>query len=297
MAESNSTGDTPIWARAEPVARQPRISRQQIAAAALAIADAEGFEAVSMRRIARALGTGTMSLYRYIATRDDLLALAGDALTAEALVEGPLAAGWREALTLIARQTRAAYLRHPWSVHFILSAAAISATVTGPNGLRHVEQSLAALAGAPMDERAKLDVLFIVDDYVFGHLLRAGYARPGAQAGTAREAEPDAGWPALDGPAADAGGYAEFISAQLASGEFPHLAALAGTPGLAAPGDPAELDSRFELGLAALLDGIAARFPGSRRSGPHKADPDKTGPDKTGPDKTGPDKTERPAGA
>ncbi len=290
MAESNSTGDTPIWARAEPVARQPRISRQQIAAAALAIADAEGFEAVSMRRIARALGTGTMSLYRYIATRDDLLALAGDALTAEALVEGPLPAGWREALTLIARQTRAAYLRHPWSVHFILSAAAISATVTGPNGLRHVEQSLAALAGAPMDVREKLDVLFIVDDYVFGHLLRAGYARPGAQAGPARQTEPDAGWPALDGPAADragAGGYAEFISAQLASGELPHLAALAGTPGLAAPGDPAELDSRFELGLAALLDGIAARFPGSRKSDPHK----------TGPHKTGPDKTERPAGA
>jgi len=275
MAESNSTGDTPVWARPEPVARQPRISRQHIAAAALAIADAEGFEAVSMRRIARALGTGTMSLYRYIAARDELLALAGDALTAEALVEGPLPAGWREALTLIARQTRAAYLRHPWSVHFILSAAAISATVTGPNGLRHVEQSLAAMAGAPMDAREKLEVLFIVDDYVFGHLLRAGHARPGAEAGPGSLAEPGAGRPALDGPAADwagTGGYAEFISAQLASGEFPHLAAIAGSPGLAATGDPADLDSRFELGLEVLLDGIAARFPGSRTTDPHKAE-------------------------
>ena len=118
---SHSTrADGPIWARPEPAARSPRFSRQQIAAAALEIADAEGFEAVSMRRIARSLGAGTMSLYRYITTKDDLLALVGDALLGEALVAGELpcrlARGNRRRWP--ARQG-SAYLRHPWAVHLV----------------------------------------------------------------------------------------------------------------------------------------------------------------------------------
>jgi len=173
MAESNQFGEQPIWTRPEPAERRPRFSRLQIADAAIAIADAEGFEAVTMRRIARSLGAGTMSLYRYIATRDDLLALMGDALLRDTLVSGELPADWRAALTAVARQTREAYLRHPWAVGFLGDAAAVRAGMTGPNSLQHGEQSLTALAGAPMDDQAKLDVLAIVDDYVFGHLLRA----------------------------------------------------------------------------------------------------------------------------
>jgi AcrR family transcriptional regulator len=240
MAESNHAGTTPIWARPEPAARQPRISRQQIAAAALAIADAEGFEAVSMRRIARLLGTGTMSLYRYIETKDELLALVSDALTGEALVSGELPPDWRDALALVARQTRRAYLARPWAIHFIQSAAAIGAAMTGPNWLRHVEQSLAALAGAPLEPREKLDLLAITDDYVFGHLLRA-----------ARISQ-------APGPDEDAP-LREFPGGQLASGAFPQLTAI-GEADLAAAGDPGQLDERFERGLGLLLDGIAARY-------------------------------------
>ena len=173
MAESNQTAEQPIWARPEPAERLPRFSRQQIADAAVAIADADGFEAVTMRRIARSLGAGTMSLYRYIATRDDLLALMGDALLRDALVSGELPAEWRAALTAVARQTREAYLRHPWAVGFLGDAAAVRAGMSGPNALQHREQSLAALAGAPLDDQCKRDVLAIIDDYVFGHLLRA----------------------------------------------------------------------------------------------------------------------------
>jgi AcrR family transcriptional regulator len=173
MAESNQSGAQSVWARPEPAERRPRFSRQQIADAAVAIADDEGFEAVTMRRIARSLGAGTMSLYRYIATRDDLLALMGDALLRDTLVHCELPAEWRAAITAIARQTREAYLRHPWAVGFLGDTVALRAGMAGPNGLRHSEQSLAALAAAPMDDQAKLDVLAIVDDYVFGHLLRA----------------------------------------------------------------------------------------------------------------------------
>jgi AcrR family transcriptional regulator len=245
VAESPHRAHGPIWARPEPAARSPRFSRQQIAAAALGIADAEGFEAVTMRRIARSLGAGTMSLYRYIATKEDLLALIGDALLSEALVPGELPADWLEAIALMARQTRHAYLRHPWAIHLIQDQGAVRAALAGPNGLRHLEQSLSALSGAPMGDRTKLDVLAIVDDYVYGHVIRA--------AGKASEA-------AAAAPAPEAEGSAGFIRSQLASGDFPQLAAVSGAADVAGFTDPADLDARFELGLKLLLDGIASRF-------------------------------------
>ncbi len=173
MDDALRSGSLPIWARPEPGGRRPRLSRAQIAAAAIAIADADGFDAVSMRRIAGALGVGTMSLYRYITTKTDLLALVDDALVGEALVPGELPADWRDALALVVRCTRDVYLRHPWAVHSIQGRPATSAALAGPNGLRHLEQSQAALASAPLDAEARLDLLAIVDDYVIGHLLNS----------------------------------------------------------------------------------------------------------------------------
>jgi AcrR family transcriptional regulator len=245
--ESNQPDARPIWARPEPAARQPRFSRDQIAAAALAIADADGFEAVSMRRIAAALGAGTMSLYRYVATKSDLLALIDDALLGEAVVAGALPADWREALAVVARHTRQAYLRHPWAVQALQGRPAAQASLAGPNGLRHFEQSLAALDGAPLDVQAKLDLLAIVDDYVFGHLLHA-----------AEIAERTAS-AAADSSAAEA--VIDFVQAQLGTGEFPHLAALADDPQASSVADPERLTERFDRGLRLLIDGIAAGQP------------------------------------
>ena len=264
MTESHDVGDRPIWARPEPSARSLRFSRQQIAAAALDIADAEGFEAVSMRRIARALGAGTMSLYRYIATKDDLLALIGDALLGEALVPGELPAEWLEAIAEVARQTRRTYLRHPWAIHLLQRPAAAKAALAGPNGLRHVEQSLAALSGAPMDATAKLDVLAIVDDYVFGHLMRAAGSATEAEAGAVTAAHPRGrargGEPGQATPAPESAGTADFIRSQLASGNLPQLAAVISPADVARFTAPEDQDARFELGLRLLLDGIASRF-------------------------------------
>src|SRR3954452_24599103 len=95
MAESE--GDAPgpdggpeepelIWLRQEPSAARSAHTRSEIAAAALEIADAEGFEAVSMRRVAQRLGAGTMTLYNYVRTKDELVTLMADAVMAEALV-------------------------------------------------------------------------------------------------------------------------------------------------------------------------------------------------------------------
>jgi AcrR family transcriptional regulator len=232
----------PIWARPEPAGRRPRFSRAQIADVALAIADAEGFGAVSMRRVAAEVGSGTMSLYRYIATKADLSALMDDALKAEAVVpDGGLPADWREALALMARRTRAVYLHHPWAVQALHGEdGARRGAPMGPNGLRHFDQSLAALAGAPFDTRGKLDLLTIVDDYVFGHVLRAAelYVR------TREEPDP-----------AEVAAVTRFVEEQIASGQFPQLAALAEDPAARAVIDADRLEQRFELGLQALIDG------------------------------------------
>jgi AcrR family transcriptional regulator len=234
----------PIWTRPEPGTRRPRFSREQIAAAALAIADAEGFDAVSIRRIATALGAGTMSLYRYISAKSDLVALMDDAIMAESLIpDGEMPADWREALAMIARYTRAALLRHPWAVLALQGGAGAGQDgAFGPNGIRHFEQSLAAVAGAPLDTAAKLDLITLIDDYVFGHVLRAGEVQ-------ARSAGADQG---------HAAEIAQYIQRQIATGRFPHLEKLTHDPAAQTVADPGRLDERFERGLRALLDGAAA---------------------------------------
>lgn len=239
---STSPDTRPIWVRPEPGTRRARFSREQIAAAALAIADAEGFEAVSMRRIAAQLGAGTMSLYRYISTKDDLVTLMDDALMGESLVpEGELPADWRAALTMIARQTRAALLRHPWAVVSLQGRGAAGQDGSfGPNGLRHFEQSLAALDGAPLDTAAKLELLTIVDDYVMGSVLRSGEMQD------RNEADPQY-----------AAAVMEFITGQLATGEFPRIAALSQDPAAAGLTDPDRVEARFERGLALLIEHAA----------------------------------------
>jgi len=238
----------PVWTRPEPTARAPRFSREQIAAAALAIADEDGFEAATMRRIAAALGAGTMSLYRYIETKDDLLALIDDAILGESLVPGPLPADWRDALALVARRSREAYLSHPWAVP-ALHGRHVPGTPTGPNGLRRLEQCLAAVAGAPLSHRAKLDLLGIVDDYVYGHLLRAARVTTAAAPRTAP---------------ADAATTLGFIQASLETGDLPHLAALGADPAGLAAADPGDLDARFELGLRLIIDGGSTWLPAPR---------------------------------
>lgn len=239
----------PIWGRPEPGSRRPRFTRQQIAVVALGVADREGFGALSMRRVAMELGAATMSLYHYVRTKDDLVALMDDALMAEALVPASeLPADWRGALTAIARRTRAALVRHPWAL------TALQEAQFGPNAMRHFEQSLAAVAGTRLDSAARLDLLAIVDCYVFGNALQTGESLQRAAAARANPAAVSA--------------VIEFGLAQLRTGQFPHTEALLGgadprTHPDQVPGPPMDQqgrDDQFERGLQAVLDGAAARL-------------------------------------
>jgi AcrR family transcriptional regulator len=252
MLMSSSPARQPIWARPEPGARKPRFSREQIAAVALDIADTEGFEAVSIRRVAAELSAGTMSLYRYISGKADLVALMDDAILGESLIpDGQLPADWREALAMIARSTRDALLRHPWAVQALQGRGAPAQDgPLGPNGLRHFEQCLAAIAAAPLDTAAKLDLLDIIDDYVFGHAMRAAEleARAAITADPVRSAA-----------------ITEYVLGQVSTGQFPHLSGVARDLAAQTFADRDKLAERFERGLRALLDGAAAdrQTPGS----------------------------------
>lgn len=228
----------PIWTRPEPGARRAGYTREQIAATAIAIADAEGFESVSMRRVARQLGAGTMTLYHYVRTKDDLVTLMHDALMGEILVpddELPLD-DWRTALTEIATRTRAVFKRHPWSFE------ALGDSSGGPNGMRHFEQSLAAVASTGLDERGQLELITLVDDYVFGYVMR------------------ELQTPAQDGPAATPPAIADFFARLLASGDYPHIERFVGdeeaVTGFMRFVEVAVDPGRFGRGLQRLLDGV-----------------------------------------
>ena len=146
MAEQQSR--VPVWAR-DDTRRRTSLSREAIVAAAVAIADAEGLDAVSIRRVAADLHARAMSLYTYIERKEDLLDLMADEVAAETLVPGELPADWREATLAIARRERQTTLRHPWLVDLVTRRSALGRV--GPNMLRHSEQSIAALAGLDAD--------------------------------------------------------------------------------------------------------------------------------------------------
>ncbi|WP_433174827.1 TetR/AcrR family transcriptional regulator [Actinoallomurus sp. CA-150999] len=232
----------PIWARPQPAGRKPRFTREQIAESALRIADTEGFEAVTMKRIAAEVGAGTMTLYYYVRNKADIVALMQDAILADLLVpDTELHVGWRAATIAIARRTREALLAHPWSPSVFTSAA------FGPNALRHMEQNLATLADTHLTAQAKLEFIAAVDAYVLGASLHAVESLSRANQA---KSNPDA-----------TAAIVEYSRKLLRSGEFPHLNALTEHPDDPESAAPAMTDDtladQFERGLAALLDGLA----------------------------------------
>jgi AcrR family transcriptional regulator len=229
-----------VWMQPDRGTRKPRFTRDDIAAAAIRIADNEGFDAVSMRRIASELDAGTMTLYHYVRTKDELMMLLTDAVMGEVVVprgaEFPVE-DWRAALLVIALRTRAAMVNHPW----ILDIS--DDPPIGPNAVRHFDQSLQAVASLELPLAEKFDIVLSIDDYVFGYCLRErNDLQPGG------------------GPHDDE--MIAYIESLLVTGDYPQLQALADERGLAnAWGivtehlrDPA----RFRRNLDRFLDGIEA---------------------------------------
>jgi AcrR family transcriptional regulator len=189
----------------------------RVVAAAVALADERGLEAVSIRRIAGELQMRPMSLYTYFPSKEALLELMGEQIVSEILIREPLPDGWREALTLIATRSHEVFTRHPWVL-----AISQQRTTIGRNGLRHAEQQLTALAPLALPARDDWRILFLINDYTLGHAMRVAHT-----------------------PAASANTYPDFDPA-----DYPHLAEALTQP------RPARGSDTFHTGLNTILDEI-----------------------------------------
>jgi AcrR family transcriptional regulator len=219
--------------------RRPGYSREQITRAAVRIADAEGVEAATMRRIAGDLDTGAMSLYRYVPKRDDLFDLMIDMVLGEIeLPDGP-SGDWRADLSLVAHQIRAAGLRHPWLVALLTGRPTL-----GPQLLRVHEYALGALDGRGLDIDDITGFVGMLNDYVHSAIRREiGWLEEARRSGL----DPERWKRDYIGPyvrqIVESGAYPLFNRSLLES-RTSHL-------------PPAE---RFRHGLDRVLDGIGARI-------------------------------------
>ncbi|MGA4995722.1 TetR/AcrR family transcriptional regulator [Nonomuraea bangladeshensis] len=224
-----------VWSRPAPP-RRPALTREVIVAAAVALADAEGLAAVSIRRVATELGARTMTLYSYIERKEDLLALMLDEVAAELRADGPAPDDWREALLAIARRERDLVRRHPWRMDLVAQGLP-----AGPNALRHVEHKLAVFARLGVEPPAAWRFLTAYTDYMTGYMVREAQER----AAPRHEGVSDAERAAVAEP---------YVRELVDGGELPHLAPMLerGVPGA---------DDNFERGLRWLLDGIERELP------------------------------------
>lgn len=153
----------PIWTKHERGSRgpAPAHSRDTIVAAAIALADAEGLTAVSMRAVATALGTSAASLYRYLSSRDDLLDLMTDRVAGE-LRPYPAADGdWLDAMLLLARRQLALHRRHPWLVDLSHRTSGI-----GPESLAWFDNCLRIMEPVRCAVTAKFEAIAMMTGVV-----------------------------------------------------------------------------------------------------------------------------------
>lgn len=225
-----------IWMQPEKPTRgpTPTHSRTEIAAVAIKIADAEGLEAASVRNIARNLGSGAMTLYRYLPTKEDLWAVMID----EASVFEPQepTGDLRADLTILARRRRQNFLRHPW-----LAPLLATRPIIGPNYLRGMERDLAVLGGAGLSIEDAIDVLNLIYSWISGAVQAELTERQNTdQSGVDRDS-----WRMRMQP---------YLVSLLETGDFPHLSKMTEAAEFAAP------DEQFETALAVILGGVEARY-------------------------------------
>lgn len=217
--------------------REYELSRVRILHTAIAIADAEGLAMLSMRRVATGLGVATMSLYRHVPSKDELLLLMADAVFGEDSFPKQRPPGWRERLEIGARLMWTVFRRHPWAAEVL----SMTRPQVLPNLINYAEWSLGTLR----------EVGFSLDDIMHTHLTLFGHIR-----GTALNLQAEAQARQDTGMTND-----EWIETQepelrqlLDSGRFPAMEYIV------VQQFDYDLDAVFEYGLQRLLDGIEVRL-------------------------------------
>ncbi|MFO0585184.1 MAG: TetR/AcrR family transcriptional regulator C-terminal domain-containing protein [Anaeromyxobacter sp.] len=213
--------------------------------AALALADAEGLEALSMRRLGEALGVEAMSLYNHVAGKDDLLNGLVDLVVAEVGVPDARSP-WKAALRARALASRRVLLRHPWAPGLIEARVDF-----GSARLPIFEALIGILRRAGFSIEATYHALIVLDSFVYGFVLQevswvASASAPAQDAGGARPGGPDAG--ALP--------YVQemwaFVSSRTPAGSN---------------GRASSYEREFEVGLALVLEGLERLLRGQTSKG------------------------------
>ncbi|WP_068064017.1 TetR/AcrR family transcriptional regulator [Nocardia xishanensis] len=230
-----------LWRQALPPrtgGRGPKqtVSVDAVVAAAVALADRDGYEKVSVRAVAAELGLRPMSLYTYVPSKEALTVLMVDAVAAE---DAPIPAELpvRERIAEIARQVRAEVLAHPW----LLEVSPWRA-VLGPGRMRRYERQLAVLEGIGLTDLAMDRAVAVLTEFATGNARMAVAAARGAAELS------DAQWWER---------YRPELTRIMPVEEFPLAARVGAAVGerYQAPADP---DGAFEFGVERLLDGILA---------------------------------------
>jgi AcrR family transcriptional regulator len=203
------------------------LSRDRVLAAAVALADEIGIEALSMRKLGQSLGVEAMSLYNHVAGKDALLDGMVDAVFAEIELPAP-DVGWREAMRRRAISVRATLRRHRWAISLMQSRAA-----PGPSTLAHHDAVIGVLRAGGFTVAQTAHAFSALDSYIYGFALQE-QALPFE--GTEQTAE-----------------VARGIFEQLPPDRYPHFVELA-TRHVLQPGY--DYGEEFEFGLDLLLDGL-----------------------------------------
>jgi AcrR family transcriptional regulator len=226
------------WGLRERPGKGPRpgLTLGRIVDAAVGIASADGLGAVSMSRVAAELGVSTMSLYRYVSAKDELLTLMEDAAYGPPPPGEPAEDG-RTGFTDWAWALRTAVARHPWVVN-----VPISTPPSTPNSVAWMERGLACLRRTNLSEGEKVSVLMLVSGFVRNE-ARMTFDLLAAQRRSGQSIESSmASWARLLEKLTDAERFPA-VTAALRTGEFD------------TPGGP---DDEFVFGLERILDGVEA---------------------------------------
>jgi AcrR family transcriptional regulator len=240
-----------LWGRRGQGKRGPRpgLSTDQIVDAAIRLADAEGLEAVSMARVAAELGFTTMSLYRYVASKEELLQLMWNASALSSELRELDDGSWRARLRMWAEVQREVIDRHPWITQMPMAAPPLS-----PNSLTFIERGLETLDGTGLADGDKLAIIGLLSSYTLSEArmandaLRAGKeqaARDQVTAAGGREPAPP--W-TLDA----------LLRELVDEPTYPRLYRLAWTPPPASDSGPPSEHEQFMFGIDTILDGVQA---------------------------------------
>ena len=231
-----------LWGLSGPATRGPKpgLTLERIVAAAIAVADTDGLAGLSMSRIAQDLGFSTMSLYRYVSTKDELLLLAQDAAFGQPPKTKP-GTDWRPALRSWAQAEIAAYRRHAWTLQIPVAGPPLM-----PSQLAWLDAGLGILSATPLLPNEKTSSILLVTSYVRGV----------AQL----ERELETGRMGSDLTAEELSRGVEQAFAMLVTPDrFPHLHRVVEQGGFddEVRQDDQGLDHELRFGLERVLDGIA----------------------------------------